>query len=320
LRVRLVLLSQLLAEDGSIYVHLDENMAFPAKVMMDEVFGSRNFRNLIIRKKCSSKNYTRRTYGNVADYLLFYTKGSEYVWNRPSVQWEDQHAEREYPYVEAETGRRFKKVPVHAPGVRNGECGKKWRGLLPPTGRHWKCSPANLDALDARGEIAWSPTGNPRKKVYLDKSSGVPVTDIWLDCRDAHNQNVKITGYPTEKNEQMLERIVLASSRPGDLILDCFAGSGTTLMAAATLGRRFIGVDNSREAIQSTVARFVFGKQRLLKAMPKRRRSTIAVPTLREVGSTASALPDEPVRFSVVAPTHECAALKRDIARWVSKR
>jgi adenine-specific DNA-methyltransferase len=314
LRVRLVLLSKLLAEDGSIYVHLDENMVFHVKVLMDEIFGIKNFRNFITRRKCSSKNYTRRTYGNVSDYILFYTKSAHYVWNRPAVQWEDDHAEREYPFIEPETGRRYKKVPVHAPGVRNGECGKAWRGMKPPVGRHWKCSPANLDLLDARGEIAWSPTGNPRKKVYLDKSAGVPVTDIWLDSRDAHNQNVKITGYPTEKNESMLERIVLASSMPGDIVLDCYSGSGTTLSAAAALRRRFIGIDNSREAITATVSRFLFGKQRLLATAPKRRRSTIAVPALRQVTTREAHLSDRAVGFAVYASPNEALSIARDIA------
>jgi len=144
MRERLILLREILADDGSIYVHLDENMAFHIKVIMDEVFGGNNFRNWITRKKCNPKNYTRKTYGNVADYILFYTKTDDYVWHRPVEGWTPERAAREYSYVEESTGRRYKKVPVHAPGVRHGKTGKQWRGMSPPPGKHWQYTPDKL--------------------------------------------------------------------------------------------------------------------------------------------------------------------------------
>lgn len=263
LRERLVWLHRLLAEDGSLYLHLDERMVFHFRLVLDEIFGSGQYRNCITRKKCNPKNYTRNTYGNIADYILFYTKSDRYAWNRPVEPWTDERAAKEYQYEEAKTRRRYKKVPVHAPGIRNGETGKPWRGIMPPPGKHWQYPPATLDELDAKGEIYWSPTGNPRRKVYLDQSAGVPWQDIWLDVRDAHNQNIHITGYPTEKPPELLRRIILASSNPGDLVLDCFAGSGTTLVAAAEVGRRWIGVDNSLEAINTTLRRFSMGMERM---------------------------------------------------------
>jgi adenine-specific DNA-methyltransferase len=259
LRARLILLRELLADDGSIYVHLDDNMAFHAKAIMDEVFGRSNFRNWITRKKCNPKNYTRKTFGNVSDYILFYTKTSEYVWHRPVEEWTAKRAEKEYQYSDEKTGRLFKKVPIHAPGVRNGETGKPWRGMMPPPGKHWQYKPSTLDEMDARGEIYWSPTGNPRRKIFLDESKGVPVQDIWLDFRDAHNQNIHITGYPTEKNPALLQQIIGASSDEGDLVLDCFAGSGTTLEVAHQMDRRWIGIDNSPEAIRVMHQRFASG-------------------------------------------------------------
>lgn len=257
LRERLILLRELLADNGSIYVHLDKNMAFAIKMVMDEVFGPKNFRSWITRKKCNPKNYTSKTYGNVADFLLFYSKTDTYMWNRPTEAGTEARA-KEYQYVD-ERGRRFMKVPVHAPGVRNGETGQPWRGKLPPPGKHWQYPPSKLEELDANGDIYWSTNGNPRRKVYLDGSDGVPVQDIWLDFRDAHNQNIKITGFPTEKNPDLLARIIGASSNPGDLVLDCFAGSGTTLAVAAQLGRRWIGVDDSAHAIATTLRRFALG-------------------------------------------------------------
>jgi adenine-specific DNA-methyltransferase len=259
LRQRLILLRELMAQDGSIYVHLDQNMVFHIKVVMDEIFGSQNFRNLITRQKCNPKNYTRRTFGNISDHILYYSQSDNPVWNRAYVPWTEKRVREEYAYVEPETGRRYKKVPIHAPGTRNGATGRPWRGMKPPPGKHWQYPPDKLDELDARGEIYWSPNGNPRRKVYLDHSEGVPVQDIWMDVKDAHNQMIKITGYPTEKPLELLTRIIEASSGKGDLILDCFAGSGTTLAAASQLGRRWIGIDNSSEAIAAILKRFAHG-------------------------------------------------------------
>jgi adenine-specific DNA-methyltransferase len=259
IRRRLILLRELLSEDGSIYVHLDSNMTSQIKVIMDEVFGSKNFRGFITRKKCSNKNSTRNTYGNISDYILFYSKTENFTWHRATSVWTDQKILKEYPCIDEATGRRYKKVPIHAPGIRNGETGKEWRGMLPPPGKHWQYTPEKLDEFDRNGDIYWSANGNPRRKVYLDTDKGIPVQDIWLDTQDSLNQSIKITGYPTEKNPDLLKRIIEASSNKGDIVLDCFAGSGTTLGAAQQLGRKWIGIDNSSEAIDNILKRFFKG-------------------------------------------------------------
>jgi len=273
LRERLILLHDLLAKDGSLYLHLDEKMIFHAKLILDEIFGSGNYRNMIVRKKCNPKNFTRNTFGNMVDFILFYTKSESYVWNKQYDPWTESRA-KEYQYVEEGTGRRFMKVPVHAPGVRKGETGGEWRGMMPPPGKHWQYRPSKLDEMDARGKIFWSSNGNPRRKVYLDESPGVSIQDVWLDFRDAHNQNVKITGYPTEKNPELLKRIINASSDPGDLVLDCFSGSGTTLAVADMLGRKWIGVDSSQEAIRTTIKRFQVGTEAMGDFVGKRAKKT----------------------------------------------
>ena len=273
MRKRMELLHRLLSDEGSIYVHLDSNMVFHVKVMMDEIFGMQNFKGMITRKKCKSKNFTRKTYGNISDFILFYTKTEEPVWNRPYEAWDDEKIQKEYPYIEEGTGRRYKKVPVHAPGTRNGATGMPWRGMMPPEGKHWQFTPDKLDEMDANGEIYWSGNGNPRRKVYLDQSNGIPVQDIWLDYLDVNNQNTLITGYPTEKNIDMLRRIVETSSRPGDLVLDCFAGSGTTLVAAEELGRQWIGVDIGDEAISTIAERFKNGSKPMGDYVKKRKKS-----------------------------------------------
>ena len=263
IRRRLILIRELLTEDGSIYLHLDGNMTFQIKVIMDEVFGSKNFRGFITRKKCSNKNSTTKTYGNISDYIIFYSKTENYTWHRATDAWTDEKISKEYPCVDEKSGRKFKKVPIHAPGIRNGETGKEWKGMYPPQGKHWQYTPAKLDEFDAKGEIYWSATGNPRRKVFLDEDRGIPVQDIWLDVQDSLNQSIKITGYPTEKNPYLLERIIKASSNEGDIVLDCFAGSGTTLDLAEQLGRKWIGIDNSSEAILNIFKRFYAGLEEM---------------------------------------------------------
>ena len=157
--------------------------------------------------------------------------------------------------------------------------------MLPPKGKHWQYTPSRLDEMDENGEIYWSPTGNPRRKVYLDQSKGIPVQDIWLDIQDAINQNIKITGYPTEKNPLLLKRIIEASSNEGDLIMDCFAGSGTTLGVGSKLKRKWIGVDNSSEAIDNILKRFIEGTQQMgdfVNGNGKKKKPKIDMPTLFE--------------------------------------
>lgn len=259
IRQRLLILYELLADNGSIYVHLDNNMAFQIKLILDEIFGSSNFRNWITRKKCSRKNYTKNSYGNISDYIMYYTKSDNYIWNRSYEPWSEEAIKKEYPCIDTLNGKRFKKVPVHAPGVRNGETGQEWKGMLPPKGKHWQYKPSILDEMDKNGEIYWSATGNPRRKIYAENSKGIPVQDIWLDLLDTQNQNAYITGYPTEKNPFLLDRIIEASTNKGDLVLDCFSGSGTTIARSERLGRRWVGIDSSYEAIITTLNRLSIG-------------------------------------------------------------
>ena len=311
LRQRLIFIHRLLADDGSIYVHLDTNAVFEAKLILDEIFGRKNFRNFIVRRKCNPKNYTRKAFGNIADYILFYTKADVYVWNRPYEAWSDAKADKEYIYTEQETGRRYKKVPIHAPGTRNGETGKEWRGMLPPPGKHWQFRPATLDEMNARGEIFWSSNGNPRRKSYLDDSVGIPIQDIWWDVRDAHNQNIKITGYPTEKNPDLLERLIKASSNPGDLVLDCFSGSGTSLAVADELDRRWIGIDNSPTAIGATLERFSVGTAAMGDFVQKRKENH--QPELPDFSHLTHSVVDD---FQLFVSTPYNGEIDESLDRW----
>ena len=243
LRLRLEAIRQVIAEDGSIYVHIDVKMEHHVRLLMDEAFGARNFRNSITRIKCNPKNFNRYSYGNIKDTILFYSVSPYRIkWHPQEEPLTSSDAESRYPLVNGE-GRRYATTPLHAPGTtRNGPTGGPWRGMPPPPGRHWRYSPEKLDELDAAGLIAWSGTGNPRKIIYADQSLGKLPQDVWI-YKDPQRPS-----YPTQKNAKMLERIILTSSEPGDTVLDCYAGSGTTLLEAARLGRRFVGMDNAAAA------------------------------------------------------------------------
>lgn len=245
LRKRIILLREILADDGSLYVHIDWKMGHYVKVLMDEIFGQERFVNDITRIKCNPKNFERKGYGNMKDMILFYSKTDRYVWNEPREEMTEEDIQRLFPKVDKD-GRRYTTTPLHAPGeTRNGPTGQPWKGLKPPKGRHWRYSPDELSRLDEHGLIEWSTTGNPRKKIYADEvlAKGKKRQDIW-EFKDS-----PYPSYPTEKNLEMLKVIIEASSNPDDLVLDCFAGSGTTLIAAEKLGRRWIGIDNSRIAV-----------------------------------------------------------------------
>jgi len=225
---------------------------------MDEVFGKSKFRNMITRKKCNSKGYTKYSYGSIHDFILFYSKGNNIIWNRPYEKFtKEKIKSSEYINIEDGTGRIYKKVPIHAPGIRHGATGKPWKGKMPPEGKHWQYKPEKLDEFDKQGRIYWSSNGNPRLKLYLDERKGFLVQDIWLNFTDPSNQFTSVTNYPTEKNQAMLERIIKTSSNEGDIVLDCFAGSGTTLAAAEKLNRKWIGVDSSKIAIETIKKRIL---------------------------------------------------------------
>ncbi|MGC2463230.1 MAG: site-specific DNA-methyltransferase [Steroidobacteraceae bacterium] len=268
LRERLVLLRELLADRGSIYLHIDYKIGHYVKVLMDEVFGAENFRNDVTRIKCNPKNFSRTGYGNVKDMILFYSKSDSPTWREARRPLSVEQAERLFKKTEAD-GRRYTTVPLHAPGeTTRGETSKPWRGMNPPQGRHWRSAPDVLDHLDRQGLIEWSSSGVPRKKIYLDAGNGQKVQDIW-EFKDPQHPN-----YPTEKNLDMLKLIVGASSNEGDLVLDCFCGSGTTLIAAEELGRNWIGIDESPHAVEATSKR--------LGMAGKERRSAITYELLRQ--------------------------------------
>lgn len=314
MRRRLILARECLADDGSIYVHIGHQMLGHLKVIMDEVFGSRNFRNIISRKKCSSKNFTVNQYANVHDYLLFYTKSSRYVWNRPAQEPTQEWIDKEYPKFDARG--RYKLVPVHAPGTRRGETGQPWKGMNPPAGKHWQYAPSKLDELDRDGFIHWSKTGNPRRKVYLSDGKSIPYADNWDSFRDAHHQSIHITGYPTEKNLDMLRMIVGASSNPDDLVIDPFCGSGTTLHAANDLKRKWIGFDESFVATEAALTRLRHGMKPMGDYVPQERKEN-GQGVLVDLFEAAKELPRKvvPADFNFLVDAELLSGFREEIER-----
>ncbi len=249
LRERLIFLRELLSARGSIYLHIDYKIGHYVKIIMDEVFGRNMFRNDIARIKCNPKNFHRKAYGNIKDLILFYSKTDLPIWNDPHISFSEEDAERLFNKID-QTGRRYTTIPLHAPGETVcGNTGKEWKGMKPPRGRHWRTDPDVLQEWDKQGLIEWSANGVPRKKIFFEEKEGKKMQDIW-EFKDPQYPQ-----YPTEKNLGLLKFIIEASSDEGGLVLDCFSGSGTTLVAAQLLGRQWMGIDKSEQAIITTQKR-----------------------------------------------------------------
>lgn len=246
LEKRLELLSILLSEKGSIYVHIDYKIGHYVKVLMDKIFGIQNFRNDITRIKCNPKNFKRIGFGNIKDMILFYSKSFMPIWNEPYEEYSEADIQKLYP-KKTPDGRRYTTVPLHAPGETiNGNSNKPFRGMNPPEGRHWRTDVKTMEEWDKEGLIEWSGNGNPRKMIFADEQTGKRMQDIW-EFKDPQYPN-----YPTEKNMGMLDLIIKTSSLEGSIVLDCFCGSGTTLLAAEKAKRLWIGIDQSKVAIEMT--------------------------------------------------------------------
>jgi adenine-specific DNA-methyltransferase len=243
LRERVILLRELLSENGSFYLHIDYKIGHYVKVMLDEVFGINNFRNDITRIKCNPKNFKRKGYGNVKDLILFYSKSEEMIWNEPKVPYSDSDIEKLFSKSDKD-GRRYTTVPIHAPGETKNSANQLFKGMYPPKGRHWRTNVEELERLDNSGLIEWSSNGNPRMVIYADEKDGKRVQDIW------EYKDPQYPLYPTQKNSDLLDFIIRTSSNPNSLVLDCFCGSGSTLLSAIRNQRNWIGIDASEQSMK----------------------------------------------------------------------
>jgi hypothetical protein len=234
-------------------------------VMLDKVFGGANFRNEIIWKRTSAHSGAKR-FGPVHDTILFYGKSSDVEWFGSTVPHDPEYVEGFYRQTDPETGRRFHANVLTGAGTRRGESGLPWRGYDPTAhGRHWAIPgkmiqhlnldglslSERLDALDTAGRVYWpkKTDGSPRVKYYADELNGQTTPDVWTDIRPV-GRSRETQGYPTQKPEGLLERIISASSKRDDVILDPFCGCGTTLTVAERLKREWIGIDISPTAVR----------------------------------------------------------------------
>jgi site-specific DNA-methyltransferase (adenine-specific)/adenine-specific DNA-methyltransferase len=256
LRKRLILMREILADDGSIYVHLDWKKGHYMKAIMDEVFGEHNFLNDIARQSVFSHSDSKR-FGRNSDTLLVYSKTSSYIWDTVYQEYSSKYMKSAYSLVEQETGRCYELVSLNAAGDGPPKffCGKL---RIPPSGRHWAGALGkSIEDLETEGRIVISKNDVPRVKYYLDEMPGMASQSIWVDTTDPQSQSKEKIDYPTQKPEKLLERIIKASSNNNDIILDAFAGSGTTLAVAEKLGRRWIGMDCGKLAIYTIQKRML---------------------------------------------------------------
>lgn len=241
---RLVELHHVLKPTGSLYLHCDPTASHYLKVILDTIFGVQNYRNEIIWKRTTAHGDARQGaqhFGRITDIIYFYTKSDSYTWNQLYAEYGEDYIESKYKSVEPGTGRRFQLDNITGPGgAAKGNPQYEFLGVT----RYWRYSKERMEQLYREGRIIQpSPGAVPRYKRYLDEMKGHPLQALWTDIEIINSQAAERLGYPTQKPIALLERIISASSNPGDLVLDPFCGCGTAIVAAQKLGRHWIGID-----------------------------------------------------------------------------
>lgn len=253
----IVLLRELLAEDGGIYVHLDYHVAHYAKVILDEVFGVDRMVNEVIWKRQTAKGDVTqgaRHMGRIHETIFLYSKSENYAWNVVYTPYDQSYIDDFYRHLDQD-GRKFQLGDITAPGKATK--GNPYYEFLGVT-RYWRFSKERMQELYEQGRIVQTTPGSvPRQKRYLDEMPGIPLQSLWIDIPPVQSQSGEVVNYATQKPEALLERILKASSSEGDLILDCFCGSGTTAAVAEKLGRRWITCDLGRFAIHTARKRLL---------------------------------------------------------------
>lgn len=250
---RLLDLRRTLSPSGSIYLHCDPTASHYLKLLLDALFGVQNFRNEIVWQRFGAHNDAGR-YGRISDRLLFYTKSGSYVFNTPRVAYSDDHLNSRFKRQDPD-GRRFWPNTCLAPGGRGPRY--EWNGHI----QNWRFTKENMQKLHDAGQLYYSDRGVPYRKNYLDELQGQPVQDIWTDIKMTKSGTERL-GYPTQKPQALLERIIATSSNAGAVVLDPFCGCGTAVEAAHKLDRSWIGVDITHLAISLIEKRLkdAFGK------------------------------------------------------------
>lgn len=259
MRERLMEMWRVLRPTGSLYLHCDPHASHYLKVALDGIFGMANFRNEITWKRTTAHSSAKK-FAPVHDSILYFTKSKSRTWNTPRMDYSDEYLDRYYKFNDGD-GRLYWRADLCGAGVRHGSSGQPWRGFDPAAkGMHWAFKVERLDQLDSEGRIYWPGGGSgwPQYKRYRDELKGKAVSDIWDDINRINPVGKERLGYPTQKPEALLHRIISASSNKGDIVLDPFCGCGTTVTVAERMQRKWIGIDVSPTAVELM-------KRRLLK-------------------------------------------------------
>jgi DNA modification methylase len=239
---RLIHMRSILTPTGSIWLHCDPTASHYIKVMMDGIFGHKNFRNEIIWKRTTAHSDGKRA-GRIHDVILFYSMGEKYTWNKVYQPYDTEYVEKYYRYKD-DDGRRWASGDCAAAGPGPA---RNFRGEIrePPPGSHWRFTQDKIDEYVASGRIYFTKNGFPRFKRYLSDMQGVVLQDIWddKDVQPVVSWSDEGMGYPTQKPVALLDRIIRAASKPGDTVFDPFCGCGTTIYAAVNNDRKWIGCD-----------------------------------------------------------------------------
>lgn len=257
IRKRLVLMKELLTDDGSIYIHMDWRKVHYVKGLADEIFGENRFRNEVIWKRTSAHSDSS-TYGNVHDMLLFYTKSDNFTFNPQYTDYTDEYVEERYKHVDKD-GRRFADDNLIGTGLKGGGYVYEWKGIT----KNWRCPIETMQQYEKEDKLYYTKNGVARIKRYIDTLPGKPTIDMWLDIFPVNSQAAERVDYPTQKPESLLKLVIASSSNPGDLVLDAFAGSGTTLAVSEKLGRRWIGIDCGKLAMYTIQKRMLHLKSEI---------------------------------------------------------
>lgn len=243
--LRLVELHRILKPTGSLYLHCDPTASHYLKLLLDSVFRPKNFVNEIVWKRQTSHNDAAqgaKHYGRLQDVLLFYAKGPGYYWSQPYRDYDQDYLDTFYRHLDGD-GRRYRLSDITAPGGANPAKRNPHYEFLGVT-RYWRFSQDRMTEMYAQGRIVQTAPGRvPQQKRYLDEMPGMPVGTWWDDILPVQAQAAERLGYPTQKPIALMKRIIEASSRPGDVVLDPFCGCGTTIDAAQELGRAWVGID-----------------------------------------------------------------------------
>ncbi len=233
---RLVELDRVLKQTGSLYLHCDPTASHYLKILLDAIFDPRNFKNELIWKRTSAHSDARR-YGSVHDILLFYTKSEEFTWNEIYTEYDEEYKKR-FRHKDSDE-RLWTDGDLTAKGLSGGGYTYTYKGVS----SLWRVPLESMKRLDEENRLHFTSAGGIRIKRYLDELPGIPAQDVITDIFPINSQAKERLGYPTQKPEALLERIILASSDEGDIVLDPFCGCGTTCAAAHKLNRRWIGID-----------------------------------------------------------------------------